>query len=408
MKRYLKYTLALTISSLSLILPVFLITASVVWGKSIDNWLYDCGVTMSAPSKVIIFPLGCMLLFIGIALQGVIRKFRVSTRRDVEYDEFGLSKSKGHYEHLSKQERDMIDLQKTADMERLLNTTTIKKMTKRGPVDPMKELNDMIGLEPVKQTIKEMVARMEFETEENKKKKGRDKTELFGRHMCFTGSAGTGKTTCARILTGFLYRYGYIRENKCVEIDGNFLKAGTESALKTELVLRHAYGGVLFIDEAYALMDSSDNSGEQVIATLIKQMEDQRGRFVLIIAGYTNEMRRLINTNPGFESRIKEYLHFPDYNAVEMREILQFMAQKQGFVIDAKAMDHFDEIVIKERKAASFGNGRTVRNILDKAIDKHTLNLANGILTQEDRYRLCSQDFQNLKMTKIGSERFFA
>jgi hypothetical protein len=214
----------------------------------------------------------------------------------------------------------------------------------------------------------------------------------------------THNTTVARIMTSFLYKYGYIRDNKCIEIDGNFLKAGTESAIKTELVLRHAYGGVLFIDEAYALMDSSDNSGEQVIATLIKQMEDQRGKFILIIAGYTNEMRRLINANPGFESRIKEYLHFPDYNMVEMREIFCYMANKNNFTVNANALDHYDAIIEKERRSKSFGNGRTARNVLDKVIDKHTLNLATGVLQPEDRYRLCTQDFQNIKLGGIGSD----
>jgi stage V sporulation protein K len=166
---------------------------------------------------------------------------------------------------LSKAERDAIDIQKVADMERLLNTTALKKMTTKGPDDPMKELDEMIGLEPMKTAVKEMVARMEFENQERKKnKKNKTNEAVSTRHFCMTGSPGTGKTTTARILTSFLYKYGYIKENKCVEIDGNFLKAGTESALKTELVLRHAYGGVLFIDEAYSLMDSSDNSGEQV------------------------------------------------------------------------------------------------------------------------------------------------
>jgi stage V sporulation protein K len=350
-------------------------------------------------------PVGAILLAVGIFLQKPLQEFRVKSRRDVEYDEYGLSKSKGHYEYLSKAERDQIDLQNTAAMERLLNTTTIKKMTKKGPEDPMKELDEMIGLEPVKQTIKEMVARMEFEAEENKKKKKKDRVNLAlsGRHMCFTGSPGTGKTSVARIMTSFLYKYGYIKENKCIEIDGNFLKAGTESALKTELVLRQAYGGVLFIDEAYSLMDSSDNSGEQVIATLIKQMEDQRGKFILIIAGYTNEMKRLIDMNPGFESRIKEYLHFPDYNAIEMRDIIRYMANKHDFVIDMNAYDVYDALVARERRLKSFGNGRTARNILDKAIDKHTLNLATGVLTQDDRYCLKSQDFQNLKLGTISA-----
>jgi stage V sporulation protein K len=403
----LKYNLAIALSFLSIMSPIVVIACSLFCAEQINKFFHDVGFAMVNPSMKIVLPVGAVLLAIGVVLQGPLRDFRINTRRAVEYDEYGLSKSKGNYERLSKAERDLIDLQKTADMERLVNTTAIKKMTKKGPADPMKELDEMIGLEPVKQSIKEMVARMEFENQENKNKKKRDRENvaLSGRHFCFTGSPGSGKTSVARIMTSFLYKYGYIKENKCIEIDGNFLKAGTESALKTELILRHAYGGVLFIDEAYALMDSSDNSGEQVIATLIKQMEDQRGRFILIIAGYTNEMRQLIETNPGFESRIKEYLHFPDYNSVEMREIFCYMANKKNFVVDTAALGHYDAIVEKERKLKSFGNGRTARNILDKVIDKHTLNLATGILKPEDRYRLCSQDFQNIKLGGIGFDK---
>ena len=398
----LKYNFAIALSVLSIVFPVALIVLAVAFSANIDPWLHSIGIKIENPSMVILLPIGGVLLFVGVASQGALRDFRVKTRRDVEYDEYGLSKTKGKYEYLSKAERDAIDLQKTADMERLLNTTAIKKMTKKGPEDPMKELDEMIGLEPVKQTIKEMVARMEFETEENKKKKKKDRIQLSGRHMVFYGSAGSGKTTLARIMTGFLYKYGYIKENKCIEIDGNFLKAGTESALKTELVLRQAYGGVLFIDEAYALMDSSDNSGEQVVATLIKQMEDHRDKFILILAGYQKEMQRLIAANPGFESRLKEYLNFPDYNQVEMREIFCLMANKNNFTVDANALDLYDVIVERERRLKSFGNGRTARNILDKVIDKHTLNLATGVLQPEDRYRLCSRDFQNIKLGGIG------
>ena len=342
---------------------------------------------------------------VGILLKNPLREWRVKARREVEYDEYGLSKSKGKYEYLSKAERDQMDLQKTADMERLVNTTAIKKMTTHGPEDPMKALEDMIGLEPVKESVREMVARMQFEAEENKKKKNKKeqtRTALSGRHMVFYGPPGTGKTTVARIMTSFLHKYGYIRENKCIEIDGNFLKAGTESALKTELILRHAYGGVLFIDEAYALMDSGDGSGEQVIATLIKQMEDQRDKFILIIAGYQNEMTALIAANPGFESRLKEYLSFPDYDEYEMRDIFCAMARQQKFEVDEAALSHYDAIVARERNLKSFGNGRTARNILDKVIDKHTLNISTGRLGPEDRYRLCACDFQNIKLGGIG------
>lgn len=383
-----KYTLVILLSTLMMIVPIIAIALTAYFYFVYrQDWILFVGILSIA---------------ISIGLNHPLRELRVKYRREVEYDEYGLSKTKGKYEYLSKAERDQIDMQNVANMERLLNTTALKKMTKKGPDNPMKELNDLIGLEPMKNAVKEMVARMQFEIEENKNKKKSEREQLSANHMVFFGSPGTGKTTVCRIITSFLYKYGYIKENKCVEIDGNFLKAGTESALKTELVLRHAYGGVLFIDEAYALLDSGDGSGQQVIATLIKQMEDQRGKFILILAGYTNEMKMLIDANPGFESRIKEYIHFPDYNAIEMREILQYMANKQNFVVAGDAFDIFDELVARERKLKSFGNARTVRNILDKAINRHTLNLANGVVGPEDRYKLAAIDFQNLKIGTIG------
>ena len=393
MGKHLKYNLAIFVSFIDLMV-IFAGAGLLVWGMLGNGSLYKC------------IP-GAIAVVLGLAVWYPCRAWRVKTRRDVEYDEFGISKSKGNYEYLSKKERDQIDLKKTADMERLLSATALKKMTKPGSSDPMNDLHNMIGLVPVKQKVEEMVARMQFEQEEHKRQKGKKKNidamgSMGGRHFCFTGAPGTGKTTIARIMAGFLHKYGYIKENKCIEIDGNFLKAGTESALKTELVVRAAYGGVLFIDEAYALMESGDGSGEQVIATLIKQMEDNRDKFILIIAGYTNEMKMLIDKNPGFESRIKEYLDFPDYNEVEMRAIAQSMANQNDFVVDENAFSVFDALVARERKLKSFGNGRTVRNIIDKAIDRHTLNLARGVIPRDKRYVLCSEDFQNLKLGTIA------
>jgi len=400
----LKYIGAIALSFLSIFVPMGIVFVGFMLSlqKGHIDWL---GMSIPTGTTALLYGLiiGGVLLTVGILAQKPLQRLRINTRRAVEYDEYGRSKTKGDYERLSKAERDAIDFQKTVDMERLVSTTALKRMTHEGPKDPMKELDSLVGLAPVKQKVREMVARMEFETAENKKRKKGEKSvsSMSGRHLCFTGSAGTGKTTMARIMTGFLYQYGYIKENKCVEIDGNFLKAGTESATKTELVLRRAYGGVLFIDEAYVLNNSSDSSGEQVVATLIKQMEDQRGKFVLILAGYTNEMKELIASNTGFESRIKDFLHFPDYDAVEMREILQNMAAQNNFVVDVGAYDIYDALIERERKSRSFGNGRTARNILDKAIDRHALNLSTNQLGQEDRYRLCSIDFQNIQLGAI-------
>lgn len=386
-----KYTLAILLSFLVLALPVIGIVLGIaLYIHFEEGWCILIGVVVG---------------FTGFVLKGPVRELRVKTRRAVEYDEYGLSKTKGHYEYLSKKERDAMDLQKTADMERLLPDVAIKKMIQHGPKNPTEVLEKMIGLEPVKEKVFEMVARMRFEEEENKKL---TKAEIkakgsIARHMVMFGGPGTGKTTVARIMTSFLYESHCIKENKIIEVDGNFLKAGTESATKTELLIRKALGGVLFIDEAYALMDSSDNSGSQAIATLIKQMEDKRGEFVLILAGYTEEMKELLAQNPGFESRIKEYLNFPDYSDDEMREIFIEMAASKKLKVDPDCYNVLNSIIRKERRSDSFGNARTVRNILDKVIDKHSVNVVRNKYPESDRYVIHAQDFEKLKLGSIGS-----
>ncbi len=194
----------------------------------------------------------------------------------------------------------------------------------------------------------------------------------------------THNTTVARIITGFLYKFGYIKENKCIEIDGNFLKAGEDSATKTRLIIQKAYGGVLFIDEAYTIVDGSGGYGKEVVATLIKEMEDNRDKLIVILAGYKHDMKRLLDTNEGFKSRIKEYLEFPDYNNEEMKEIFVAMAHSENFVVSGEALLNLEVRLEKERKLSSFGNGRTARNILDETIDRHALNYGMGKLAQTE------------------------
>jgi stage V sporulation protein K len=339
-------------------------------------------------SSTVLLCVGGVLFAVGLIMSKVLTNIRVEARREVEYDEFGRSKSKGNYEKLSKAERDQIDLQKTARMEQVMSSSTIKKMTHPGSIDPQKDMDDMIGLSSVKSKMREMVARMEFDSQ--RKDQQTITNGISGRHMVFFGSPGTGKTTVARILTGFLHKYGYIEENKCVEVDGNFLKAGGDTATKTELVVRQAFGGVLFVDEAYSLMDSY--VGKEAIATIIKLMEDHRDRFILILAGYTKEMRQLLDANPGFDSRIKEFLNFPDYDRMEMREIFIRMARSNGFSATDKALLNFDQRIENERRLPSFGNARTARNVLDESIDRHALNFMDGKVGEDSRYCLQAID----------------
>lgn len=382
-----KYILAILLSVLLFVIPASCII-----------WVIITHSTISIVCAII-------SVVISIILYKPISRLRISTRKDVEYDEFGLSKTKGKYERLSKAERDAIDLQKTAHSEIVLDSTALKKMTKKGSNDPDKDLNNLIGLPTVKDKVRSLAARMQFEREELKNKKRQKElkksnasaSSLSGRHMVFFGPPGTGKTTVARIMTGYLYKYGFITENKCVEIDGNFLKAGEDTALKTTLVIRQAYGGVLFIDEAYALMQGTH--GDEAIASIIKQMEDEKTRFVLILAGYTDEMKALLGANPGFESRVKEYLYFADYSNSELFEIFNSMAHQRGFVVDSNTLGSFETRINKERTLKSFGNARTVRNVLEESIDKHSLRFSSGMIDKNDKYRIVNEDISTIVST---------
>ena len=331
------------------------------------------------------------LLYLAFAIPLLFTKLlfeaRIKLRNIVDYDEFGVSKKYGKYERMSAKEKKVIDMQKMADMERILSSSQIKKLTHKGSENPFKDMKKLIGLRNVKDKMNEMVARMEFE-------RSSKKMQISSKHMAFLGSPGTGKTTVARIMTGFLYKNKYIKKNKCVEVDGNFLKSSTsaDTAIKTELIIREALGGVLFIDEAYALVEGSDGIGEQAVATLIKAMEDRKGEFVLILAGYTNEIKKLIQSNPGFESRIKDFMVFQDYNNEELKEIFINMARDNNFVVDANALDKLEERFERERNLSSFGNGRTARNILDECIDKHAFNFKNKEIDIADKFRITEKD----------------
>lgn len=373
MKKQLNYWLSIILLIVTLLVPL---TFAVIWSCTNDmQWLKYAGISM---------------IFFFAAYKP-LTAWRIRARDLAQTDEFGNSKRKT-YAKLSQKERDAIDLQKTADMERLVGSVALKRLTKEGSKDPQKDLDQLIGLVNVKQKIAEMAAKMEFDKQE-KKRQGKKFVSQFdsGHHAVYFGAPGTGKTTVARIMTGFLYKYGYIKENKCVEVDGNFLKAGSETATKTTMVIRQAFGGVLFIDEAYALVQG-DQYGQDAIATLIKQMEDNRDRFVLILAGYTNEMRDLLESNPGFQSRLKEYLYFDDYDDNDMCTIFRSMAKSKGYSLDLGAEQNLLVRVQRERPLPSFGNARTARSILDEAMERHAYHFISLKLPDDQRYVISARD----------------
>ena len=228
------------------------------------------------------------------------------------------------------------------------------------------ELDRLIGLGAVKRMIKKIKAYA-------KRNKGE---EGFNLHMCFYGNPGTGKTEVARILSRILYEAGILDEAKLVETDGRGLlgKYVGETAPKTEAKINEAMNGVLFIDEAYGLLPSasanggSTSYGEEAIAVLLKEMEDKRGQFCVILAGYRDEMESLLRANPGFQSRIQFILDFPDYSREELGEIAKMFLAKKRYVIEDSALERFLDVIEYFRNQPGFANARTVRNIIDQVL----------------------------------------
>ena len=233
------------------------------------------------------------------------------------------------------------------------------------------ELDQLIGLATVKRMIKKIKAYA-------KKNKGEAD---FNLHMCFYGNPGTGKTEVARILSRILYDAGVLDEAKLVETDGQGLlgRFVGETGPKTEAKINEAMNGVLFIDEAYSIVNSkSDNGGathygDEAIAVLLKEMEDHRGQFCVILAGYKDEMKTMLSANPGFESRIQFTLEFPDFSREELGEIAKAILRKKKYEIEAAALDRVLDIAEYFRKRPNFANARTVRNVLDQVIMNQNL-----------------------------------
>lgn len=408
-ERKTSYPLAIILNTGSLMLAIFGVVQW-VWiliAPKSGIQLNTGNKWLDTPSNIaLIIAAICLIQFVAlkIPLKAMLNKAVL----DNEYDEFGRSKKK-RFENLTRAEREAMDLQKAAQMESLLSSSMIKKITKKGSSNPQKDLENLIGLADVKQKVVEMVARMQFEKDTGSKRAKKSQYGMNGRHFCFYGSAGTGKTTLARIIAGFLYQNGYIKQNKVIEINGGFLKEGEYSETKTKLVIQQAYGGVLFIDEAYSIIEGNANYGKAAIAELIKEMEDNRDKFTVILAGYKNDMKRLVDANEGFKSRIKEYLEFPDYSIEEMGQIFINMAKASNFSVSKSAMDNFYIRAEKEKTLPSFGNGRTVRNILDESIDRHALNYGQGVLADEDsgmqgadcKFLLCSMDISTQPNMKV-------
>ena len=259
----------------------------------------------------------------------------------------------------------------------------VKSMNQENRLDELlQELSNLIGLEDVKSEIRSLINLI-------KVKKLREKYCLPGMdmsyHMVFSGSPGTGKTTVARLVAEIYKELGLLSKGILVETDRSGLVAGYvgQTAIKVKEVVEKAIGGVLFIDEAYSLSSQigANDFGAEAIDTLVKLMEDNRDDLVVIVAGYTDEMKQFLSANTGLVSRFNKFIEFKDYSKEELIAILHCMAHRSGFAIDEDAialvesyLDHMDE-----RTRASFGNARGIRNLFEKIV----VSQANRIVTYE-------------------------
>ena len=251
------------------------------------------------------------------------------------------------------------------------------------------ELNDLVGLQTVKDALKDLVSLISLK----QKTEGSLKIKDINLHMLFLGNPGTGKTTVARLLSGILYNLGYIKENKLIEVSSKDLVAEYvgQTAPKTNAVIERAKGGILFIDEAYALASDNSSYNDEAVATLIKGMEDFRDDLVVILAGYTKEMQAFLNSNSGIVSRIGYTLTFNDYTVDELIEIFKSFIKKSGFKITDGALNKAKILIEENINTKNFGNARFVRNMYEKTVVRHATNIKDKVrkdllitITEED------------------------
>ena len=246
--------------------------------------------------------------------------------------------------------------------------------------DPYKELDELIGLEQVKEEVRTLA---NFVKVQKQREAQGLKIPKMSYHLVFTGSPGTGKTTVARIVARIYKDLGVLKKGHTVETDRSGLVAAYvgQTAIKTNALVDSALNGVLFIDEAYALVpeQKANDYGQEAISTLLKRMEDDRDKLVVIIAGYPDEMKRFLDSNPGLRSRFNRYIDFPDYTSGELYDIFCMYARKNQYKLSPEATEHLKKLFeyAVAHKDRNFGNARYARNLFEKSIQRQANRLAN-------------------------------
>ena len=243
----------------------------------------------------------------------------------------------------------------------------------------LSELDGLCGLDKVKQDVKGLINLVKVR---GLRREAGLPVPPMSLHLVFMGNPGTGKTTVARLLAKIYRAVGVLSKGQLVEVDRSGLVAGFvgQTALKTQEAIDKALGGVLFIDEAYALanQDNANDFGREAIEVLLKGMEDHRDDLIVIVAGYTDLMGDFIHANPGLESRFNKYFYFEDYDGGQLAEIFRSVCKKNGYTLDEAADKAAAEAfqVMYDRRDENFGNARDVRNIFEAAVARQANRLA--------------------------------
>ncbi len=284
------------------------------------------------------------------------------------------------------------------DFEDIQQSAAAKKISVQGDPDKLEsylcELDKLTGLDSVKEGITKLVASLRIAR--MRKEKG---LEIMQKplHSIFTGNPGTGKTTVARIIAGIYKELGIVERGYLIEVDRAQMVAGYsgQTAIKTDEIIKKALGGILFIDEAYSLARGGGDFGQEAIDTLLKRMEDYKDQLIVIAAGYTNEMKLFMNSNPGLASRFVNVFHFEDYDPDQLLTITEGMAKASGYIFD----ENCSEVLKKKftdlygNRDKSFGNARTAKNILMEIITNQEERISNILNpTVEDLQTLIGKD----------------
>ena len=290
--------------------------------------------------------------------------------------------------------------EKTEEPEKAAPQTQAAKPEEKEEIPPKEKIEDLlaeldsyVGMDAIKTEVRSLINMVQVY--QLRREHDLPTTDM-SLHMVFSGNPGTGKTTVARIMSRIYHSLDILSKGQLVEVDRSGLVAGYvgQTALKTQKVIEKAMGGVLFIDEAYALNGKSENDfGQEAIDTILKAMEDHRDDLVVIVAGYTELMDRFIHSNPGLESRFNRFLMFEDYTPEQMVAIFKMQCKKGCYVLAQGTEELVRDFIAEESADDSFGNARGVRNLFEHILVAQNNRLAKmENVTRDDLMQILPDD----------------